>query len=256
MGSDLLDTDSGNAVVVALDHGLGLGSLAGYRDPGRTVERVLEAGPDGVLLSPRVAEFCRSSLEASDVRTVVTADYVARSTVPNGTGGIVQTQPFGLDRVRRLDPAAVKVMLVFGQDDRWSQEANVEYVTGIAERFEDVPVVVEAVLWGSRIPEGMKSDPAAIESACRVAWELGADMLKIPYPGDRDSLERITRALPIPVFILGGPSGSQEDLLESVRAAVDGGARGVMIGRAVWQADDPGRMVAELRGIVHERRRE
>lgn len=251
MSNDLFDAESGNAVVVALDHGIGLGAVPGYRDPAQTVERVLAAEPDGVLLSPRVVQSCRETLEETDTDVIITADYVALSTVPNETGEIIQTQPFDLDRIRRLEPAAVKVMLVFGQRDRQAQTANVEYVTRVAEAFDEIPVVVEAVLWGSQIPERMRNDPEAIESACRIAWELGADMLKIPYPEDQSSLERITHGLSVPVFILGGPSGARSELFDGVQNAIDSGARGVIIGRSVWQAEDPGSVIAELKSIVH-----
>ncbi|MFC6976902.1 hypothetical protein ACFQL1_22830 [Halomicroarcula sp. GCM10025709] len=49
-GADLLDTDSENAVVVALDHGIAKGALDGFEDPRRTLAAVLAGVP--TLSSP------------------------------------------------------------------------------------------------------------------------------------------------------------------------------------------------------------
>jgi DhnA family fructose-bisphosphate aldolase class Ia len=40
-------------------------------------------------------------------------------------------------------------------------------------------------------------------------------------------------------------------VLEATRAALDAGARGVVYGRNVWQADDPVAMCGQLREVIH-----
>jgi DhnA family fructose-bisphosphate aldolase class Ia len=40
-------------------------------------------------------------------------------------------------------------------------------------------------------------------------------------------------------------------VLEATRAALDAGARGVVYGRNVWQADDPVMMCGQLREVIH-----
>jgi len=45
MDYDLFDTESGNAVVIALDHGLGMGALEGFEDAGATLDAVLAGDP-------------------------------------------------------------------------------------------------------------------------------------------------------------------------------------------------------------------
>jgi DhnA family fructose-bisphosphate aldolase class Ia len=37
-----------------------------------------------------------------------------------------------------------------------------------------------------------------------------------------------------------------------VRASMDAGASGATVGRNIWKADDPTRMAAALRAIIHE----
>lgn len=54
-------------------------------------------------------------------------------------------------------------------------------------------------------------------------------------------------------MILGGPaSGSKRAILEDVAGAMSAGARGLIIGRSIWQSDDPTATVDAMRRIVHD----
>ena len=114
----LLDTPSGNAVVVALDHGLSLGSPEGFETPEDTLDTVLRGNPDGVLVGPHFARHYRDRLEEADVEAVLTADVVTWSTSPGRDHGEdIWTPAFDLEFLQELDPAGIKAVLVFGRDD-------------------------------------------------------------------------------------------------------------------------------------------
>lgn len=255
----LLDTPSGNAVVVALDHGLGLGASEGFENPAVTLDRVLEGDPDGVLVGPHFARRYSDRLDRSDVHVILTADVVTWSTSPGRDHDQdIWTPAFDAEHLLDLDPAGVKVVLVFGRDDTETFRRNVEYVAALAEelRGTDVPLVVEPVLWGNRIPDQLETEAGYVADALRMGWEYGADILKAPYTGDVGSFEEIVANAPVPVMILGGPAtGSTRDMLESVEGAMEAGARGLMIGRTIWKSDNPERTVAALDEIVHDGRR-
>jgi DhnA family fructose-bisphosphate aldolase class Ia len=252
----LLDTPSGNAVVVALDHGLSLGSPEGFETPEDTLDTVLRGNPDGVLVGPHFARHYRDRLEEADVEAVLTADVVTWSTSPGRDHGEdIWTPAFDLEFLQELDPAGIKAVLVFGRDDTETLRRNIEYTADLAEelRDTDVPLVVEPVMWGERIPEALEMDPAYVADALRMGWEFGADVLKAPYTGSVESFEPIVSNAPVPVMVLGGPvSGSTRSVLESVEGAMDAGARGLMIGRTIWKSDDPARTVGALAEIVHK----
>lgn len=252
----LLNTRSGNAVVVALDHGLSLGSPTGFETPEETLDMVLEGDPDGILVGPHFARHYRDRLQETDVDAVLTADVVTWSTSPGREHGEdLWTPAFGPDFLQELDPAGVKAVLVFGRDDNETFRRNVEYIAELAQelRGTGVPLVVEPVMWGERIPDQLETDPEYVADALRMGWELGADILKAPYTGSVESFEPIVSNAPVPVMILGGPaSGTTRAMLESVEGAMDAGACGLMIGRTIWKSDDPARTVAALTEIVHE----
>jgi len=87
------------------------------------------------------------------------------------------------------------------------------------------------------------------QAAARVAAELGADWVKIPYAS---SFQRVTKTCYVPAVILGGAKkGSEDQMLRTIDEALDAGARGVAIGRNIFQADDPAGMTAAVAGLVH-----
>jgi len=254
--SELLNTSSGNAVVIALDHGLSLGSPERFENPSETLDRVLNGGPDGVLVGPHFARRYNDRLEEADVDLVLTGDVVTWSTGPGREEGEdIWTPAFDADFMHELDPVGIKTVLVFGRDDVETFRRNIAYVSQLAEelRGTDVSLVVEPVMWGSRIPDQLETDPAYVADALRMGWEFGADILKSPYTGSTETFEPIVSNAPVPVMILGGPaSGTTQSILESVEGAMAAGARGLMIGRSIWKSDDPAHTVGALNRIVHE----
>jgi len=84
--------------------------------------------------------------------------------------------------------------------------------------------------------------------AVRVACEEGAHFIKTFYTGDSKSFARVVAYSTLPVLIAGGPkANTTEEVLTMVKGAMDGGGRGVVMGRKVWQSPDP---AATMRAIV------
>ncbi|WP_323677279.1 hypothetical protein [Halorubellus sp. PRR65] len=75
-GHALLDTPSGNAVVVALDHGLSLGAPEEFAYPAATLDHVLAGEPDTVLVGPHFARRDSDRIERVGIETILTADVV------------------------------------------------------------------------------------------------------------------------------------------------------------------------------------
>ena len=96
-------------------------------------------------------------------------------------------------------------------------------------------------------------DVEAVKLAARVGAELGADIVKTNYTGDPDTFKEVVKGCPVPVVIAGGPKiDSIEKLLQMVYDSISVGGAGISIGRNVFQADDPTKVVRALSKIVHE----
>ncbi|HKV90805.1 MAG TPA: 3-hydroxy-5-phosphonooxypentane-2,4-dione thiolase LsrF, partial [Thermoplasmata archaeon] len=96
-----------------------------------------------------------------------------------------------------------------------------------------------------------KRDARYLALACRVSAELGAHLVKTYYC---DGFSKVVDACPVPIVVAGGPKlASIEDAFTLAHAAIDEGARGIDMGRNIWQSEHPVAMLKALRAIVHDR---
>jgi len=233
-----------DGVIVALDHRLHWGVFEEFEDPGETLETVLGGGPDGVLASvPFLRRFAGVLDRYQSVTRVGTLDVIYDSTVPGDrTDDEIHFQAFDVDTAARVGADGVKVCVVYGRENPDVLAGNAEFAASVAQeaRQRGLSAVLEPVLWGDRIPDD--TDPDLIEHAARLGMELGADVLKLYYPG-RERLASIVDHSPCPVYVAGGPEGEDDlSVLGMAADAVEAGASGIIYGRNVWQHDDPAGM--------------
>jgi fructose-bisphosphate aldolase, class I len=238
----------GRTVVLPVDHGTMLGRVAGLEDPAGLIRRFLPLPCDGFLIGPGVAErtsdlFARRSAQAR----LITIDTYWRS--PSGGTHVLIAS---LARAAALGADGVKLLLPWDvpPEERAAHAALVAGVINEAGQF-GLPVMVEPICLAAPRPP----DAVAIEAdGCRMAAELGADIIKVMYPGDPAVLSAWCTELGRPLVILGGPAGGTADeLCTLVSDAVAAGARGITIGRRVWQrpVDDAAALLERLSRIVH-----
>lgn len=243
-------TSFGRSVFVALDHGLHWGAYNGFENPEKLLKQVLEAGPDGILASVPFLRRYRELISSYNIYTIGTLDLLHDSTLPGVQDNTeIHTQVFSPEYAADIADAA-KVALVYGREDPSVLEENIEFVANASETYQgtNTPLIVEPTLWGSQADD--EFDLERLTHANRIAFELGADILKSPYPPE--GFDRIAENAPQPVYIAGGPTvDTDREVLEMVRRACDQGAEGVMFGRNIWQREDPTAIIQALTAIVH-----
>lgn len=242
----------GRAMVVPVDHGLNLGRVEGLEDPEQVALAGTRAGCDGLLMSVGLARRMASSLaERGSPARLLTLDTLhgTREDHP-GCAALVAS----VEQAVRLGADAVKLLMVW--DVEPEEQAGAARRAGAvleeAARW-DMPVMLEPV--AMRTPRGPEA--AAIEAhGARVAAELGADIIKVGYPGTPEGMHALSSELGVPVVILGGPSaGTAEELAAMVGDAVGAGAAGIVVGRRVWQRQPAERsaLMSALVDLVHGR---
>jgi DhnA family fructose-bisphosphate aldolase class Ia len=83
--------------------------------------------------------------------------------------------------------------------------------------------------------------------SARIAVELGADVVKVRYPGTPESFATVVAACePVPVLIAGGPYRDAGLILADTRDAISVGGAGVAVGRSVFESSSPGDVVRAL----------
>ncbi len=96
-------------------------------------------------------------------------------------------------------------------------------------------------------------DPEHVHYAARVGFEMGADVVKVPYTGDIASFRDIVEDIPVPVLSAGGPRCDSFD--EAVALARDvgkTGAAGATMGRNVWGFPDIPEAIRYLKEAINE----
>jgi class I fructose-bisphosphate aldolase len=247
---------SGRSLIVPADHGLSLGAVRGLEEPRGLLERLEGLGVDATLLSPGLARTHADLFahRAAPAR-VLTIDLPLLSNVP---GEIGEVRAYGLiasvQDALRMGVECVKVLLVWGVEPQVQME-NLRAIAALARECEvsEMPLMVEPVLWGEAIEQERKADATLIANACRIAVELGADVIKGPYVADQDALATLVRRTPVPLALLGGPRvDDARAVLQIAANAMAAGVRGIVFGRNVFQRPNAEAMIEALRRIVHE----
>ncbi len=105
------------------------------------------------------------------------------------------------------------------------------------------------VLAVTAVGKDMVRDARYLGLACRIAAELGAHMVKTYHC---EGFEEIVRSTPVPVVIAGGKKLPERDAISLAWSAIRDGARGVDMGRNIFQSDCPVGMIRAVRAVVHE----
>jgi len=232
----------GRAFIVAFDHGMIDGPARGMEQPAATLEKIVAGGADAILTSYGTA--VRFAREIAPLGLILRLDGGGTKLGEMGQGGMFYT----VDDAILLGADAVAVSAFPGALDEAESLGRLAEVIGEAHAW-GIPVMGEMVPGGFDSPPELRT-AESVSIAARVGAELGSDWMKIPYA---DGFEQVTSTCYVPAVILGGAKkGSERLMLENIRAALDVGAKGVAIGRNIFQAPDPQAMTAAVAALIHD----
>ncbi len=240
----IIDRNSENTVIVPMDHGVSLGPIEGIIDISKTINEVAEGGANAVVIHKGIVPFGHRGY-GKDVGLIL---HLSGST------------KFSPDPNNKVLVASVEEAIKLGAD-AVSIHVNVGSGTEAEQLSELGRVSRECMEWGMPLlammyPRGdgiNQFDEKAVSLAARVGAELGADIVKTNFTGSVESFKRVVKGCPVPVVVAGGEKmGNVRDVLEMVEMAMEAGARGVAIGRNVFQADNVEKMTRAIAMIVHD----
>ena len=253
----ILDPRDKRAAVVAFDHGEHLGLIPGIMNPGKVLEDLTQAGADAFLVGPGVARIYASVFAGRGAPgLILRLDWTNRWRDPSmmgseeGRGRLIAS----VEDAVRLGADAVLVYMFIGYQDPEAEARQVADVARVAQECDKLGVgcFIEPMPRGLRVGDNPYR-AEYIAMGARMACEIGADVLKTDYSGDAESFHEVITASFRPVLIAGGPKTStQREALDMVHGALQAGAQGMFIGRNVFQAPDPNRMMATLRCMIHD----
>lgn len=237
------DDDSGNFVTVPMDHGVTLGPVKGLNDVHETIDEIGRGGGDSVLVHKGVVEQSFDKVE-EDLGVIVHLN-AATSVGPDPNDKVMVGD---VKRAVRLGADAVSVHINVGSE---TEPHQLQDLGEVADRCDEYGMPLLAMTY----VRGPDVEPTAenVAHATRLGAELGADVVKTSYTGNPDEYERVIDGCPVPVVIAGGPKAeTRREVLRDIRDAMDVGARGVSMGRNIFQDDDVEAMTRAVSRVVHD----
>ncbi|MBO8179913.1 MAG: class I fructose-bisphosphate aldolase family protein [Archaeoglobus sp.] len=240
----IINRESGNTVIVPMDHGVSMGPIEGLKNLAETVNAVAEGGANAVVLHKGVVGFGHRGY-GRDVGLIIHLS-ASTSLSPDPNEKVLVCT---VEEAIKLGADAVSVHVNVGSKTEAEQLRKLGEISKIAAEW-GMPLLAMMYPRGEGINQ---FDEKAVALAARVGAELGADIIKTNFTGDVESFRGVVEGCPVPVVVAGGPRmSSDEDILRMVRMAMDAGARGVAIGRNIFQAENPTKMTRAISMIVHD----
>jgi len=237
-------TEQGKAVIVPMDHGTSEGPIEGLVNINELVPKLVKGGATAILAHKGILKHLTKVPSCGLIMHLSASTKFA----PDANNKV---QIASVEEAMRQGVDAVSIHVNVGGGD--SEPEMLKILGDTARRCDELQIPLLAMMYprGKNIKE--KLDPEAVALVTRVGGELGADIVKTVYTGDVDSFKRVVEGCPVPVVIAGGPKcETDRELLEMVKGAIEAGARGVSLGRNIFQHRNPASMLKALRAIIIE----
>lgn len=240
--------DSTTSLIVPMDHGIEA-SYSELEDPSAIVASLVAAGADGFIMRRGLA---RATIDAYGG----TAAWIQRISGRSGIGDAAEDEleVASVEQALRNGADAVCATFFLGGPGESRQLPALGRIADECSAL-GMPFVAEVFPIGG--PEAQPYDgPYTVSDmrlAVRTACEEGADVIKTWYTGDAESFAEVVRYSTVPVLIAGGPKApTVRDVLLMVHGAMAGGARGITMGRKIWQAPQPDALVRALASVIRD----
>jgi DhnA family fructose-bisphosphate aldolase class Ia len=246
----LIPPETGACIICALDHGMTSPQFLDglYDTPARF--REAQRGGAHVFMLGRgtyrrvVADF----QSATSLALMLSASSAGR---PSGA----EVTPIGsVEEALRIGADAVVVYVALAGED---EKEMIRYASDIGEACDrlGMPFIAEAEFpnaYQTLADSASEYGSAYLLRNARLCAELGADIVKVNWPGEQRAFADIVRAADAPVVVAGGGVVSDVDLLQRMELAREVGAIGCSVGRNIFQHPRPEAMTRALVRVLRD----
>ncbi|WP_275558972.1 hypothetical protein [Streptomyces sp. 5-6(2022)] len=237
------------AIIMPVDHGLIFNRIEGLETPSAPFATWGDKDVTGFMMTPgqvkQTEAFFARNPHLTRVLTIDTYYDYARLD-GGGSHRLITT----VEEAVRMGVDAVKMLFPWNIS-RAEQAALAQRVGEVVTACDawDIPLVLEPVLIGAPRTEEVIIEE---EKVARIAYDLGAHIIKIAFPGE-ERTQRLVEELKVPLVIAGGPlAGGPAETVDAVARTIRSGARGVIVGRNIWQRepDVAGKVLSEIADLT------
>lgn len=220
---------------------MSVGPIPGLSDIGTTVQHLAKGEADAILVHAGIVK----TVDMGQMGLILHLSGATRLTQePNW-----KTQVSTVREAVRLGADAVSVHINVGSE---REQDMLERFSRIRDEADDYGFPTLAMMYprGPGIPNEHAYE--AVSHAARLGYELGADIVKTNYTGTVESFRDVVKSVKVPVVVAGGPRAKTDaEVFRMVSEAIKAGAKGVSIGRNIFQHEKPAIMTKAIVGIVH-----
>jgi class I fructose-bisphosphate aldolase len=240
----------GKSVIFAFDHGVEHGPAdfpPEHVRPEKILSKVVDA-VDAIMMLPGVA---RLTSEVWAGRVPVVIKVTSRTSLRPEQERLLQSPLGVVEDAVALGADGVAATVYWG-----SQYEDVMLRTWVQVRrradLYGLPCLQLAYPRGPAIKN--MYDVEVVRYGARAAAESGADLIKTYYTGSTETFRLVVEAASgVPVLMSGGARApTLLDFLRVVKSVMDAGAQGVVVGRNIFQHENPRGAARAISAVVHE----
>lgn len=241
----------GKAFILAMDHSAQM-PCPDLQNPGHIISEAVAGGADGFLTTYGIIKNFQKCFGNAGI--IMRADGgSANLPFPRTPMQCLYTPE---DAVR----VGADAMLCMGYPGSATNEGTLTYLAKLcaeAEKYQ-LPIGAEMLPYGFEKPKDKDGNPIDTRTvelmsfACRQGADYGADFIKAEFVGG-DEFKTVTDNCYAPILVLGGSKAkSEEEMFANIRAAIDAGSKGIIMGRNIVRHENIANICEAIAAIVHD----
>ncbi|SHK46593.1 Cgl0159 family (beta/alpha)8-fold protein [Paramaledivibacter caminithermalis] len=244
-------------ICVAMDHGFMSDPTENVRNFQAILNKVIKGGADSILISPGQLMNNKETIRSSDIFVILRVDWMnalrlGKENTKNALpcSKLMHTSIMSIKEALEYDVDAVVAYYVVGYDEEIEEGTLLNCIEISKQCHElDVPFIMEPMIIKGQVNGAM--DAKILADAARISQEIGADALKIPYTGDKETFKSLVDGITIPILILGGAnSGNDNDAYSLISDAIEIGASGILFGRKITKSKSPDILLKNIKAAI------
>lgn len=235
--SGIFNPKSGRTVMLAFDHGYIMGSTSGLERLDLIIPELLE-DVDCIMGTRGAIRACVPPLYHKAVALRCSAgSSVLDEDMSHEVIGV------DVEDAIRMNASCMAIQTFIGSPGQKDSINNLVKTIDAGNKYGIPTLGVVAV------GKDMERTTKFFLLATRMLAEFGAQIIKTYYCED---FEKVVAACPVPIVVAGGKKLPEDEALTLVYNSIQAGAKGVDMGRNIFQAECPKAMIKAVAKVVHE----
>lgn len=233
---------SGRGLLVPMDHGLTMGPIGGIETISKVAGWLGNPAINGIIAHKGTVERLGGAGLLRNLAVVVHINGMTNIGESPDTKELLVS----VESAVRLGADAVSVQANFREDNHGH---NLRMLAGAEDAAARFGLPLLAMVYDKVPTTDDQTRLTRQRHLIRAAMELGVDIVKTDPPRRTDQVGALLEGIgeDVAVYFSGGALGAGEDLIELAKQVATGPARGLCVGRNVFQRADPHSILAELR---------